>query len=148
MADNLAEVIQLYTPDVINLYYAFIFNLILWLGVWLLSFAKDPNPIAAIVLAIGFVFFFPREWLQALHDHDHLQQLPGYPFTLILLALGLSAAPWPLIVVPALNKQDIKVKAENEEIQATVDATCTEGGRKCEDANIDGLRQRNVRGAL
>jgi len=41
-------VIEIYTPDIINLYYAFIFNFILWVGMWLTTFTL----LAAVALAI------------------------------------------------------------------------------------------------
>lgn len=124
--------------DIISLYYAFIFNLILWSGTWLISLGSDANPIAPIALALLFVLFFPRSLLVWLHNHDHLAALPLYPYSLIGGAVVLSCLPWAYIVWPAIQKNGKRIAEENEASAAHREALGSEGGVCTESSAMDG----------
>eukprot|EP00411_Alexandrium_monilatum_P087639 CAMPEP_0175730778 /NCGR_PEP_ID=MMETSP0097-20121207/50500_1 /TAXON_ID=311494 /ORGANISM="Alexandrium monilatum, Strain CCMP3105" /LENGTH=148 /DNA_ID=CAMNT_0017038693 /DNA_START=65 /DNA_END=508 /DNA_ORIENTATION=- len=138
-------ILEAYEPDIINVYYAFVFNLILWFGVWFMTFNKDPNPIPAIALAGMFVLAFPRSYLVQLHEHDHVTSLPLYPYSLIVIAVVLSYLPWRYIVRPAVRENDRRVKEKNAQNQNENEVRATEGGRRhMEDEGVE-LHQRKVR---
>mmetsp|Transcript_13076 Transcript_13076/g.41250 ORF Transcript_13076/g.41250 Transcript_13076/m.41250 type:complete len:154 (-) Transcript_13076:202-663(-) len=148
-AEELNILGEVYAPDVITLYFAWFFNLILWVCLWLLCKAVDHNPMPALAAAGLFVLVFPRSWLEWLHEHDHVRSLPMYPFSLIGLALLTSILPWIFIVYPAMNENDVKVRARNEEIRAESDIRNSESAAVKEEDNVgDILRQRKVRGHI
>jgi len=146
-AKELELLAEVYMPDVINLYYVWFWNLILWTGLWLICHAEDNSPMPALAAASFFVLAFPRHWLEWLHAHDHVTSLPLYPFSLIGVALVTSILPWIYIVIPAMNANDIKVKQKNEELNAENEARNSEGAVVKEDDGNE-LRQRNVRGHI
>mmetsp|Transcript_59129 Transcript_59129/g.118327 ORF Transcript_59129/g.118327 Transcript_59129/m.118327 type:complete len:161 (-) Transcript_59129:190-672(-) len=144
---EIKEMIQVLTEvfDIISLYYVFIFNLLLWVGAWIVCLGRDANPIAPIALAVTFVGFFPREWLVWLHNHDHVAALPGYPYTFIAGALLLSYLPWRYIVRPAIVRNDKWVQDENTANAAHREASNFEGGVKDEDEATTTVTEGGIR---
>lgn len=146
-AKEMQHLRDVYTPDIINLYYAFFFNFILWNSLWFMTKNIDPNPIPGVAFAVFFVLAVPRHWMQYLHEHDHVTSLPLYPFSLIAIALILSILPWKYCVAPAIRENDRIVKEENQQQAEQAAVRLSEGGVKTDAGGEDSeLRKRKVRG--